>query len=89
MNRSSVKPRHPRVRFRIFGASSLDFELLFWVDKPELRGRTLDAMNTKVYKQFNKENIEIPYTKQDIYIKGLPTSYNDIKTEEKSGTDTF
>ncbi len=62
----------PRVRFRLFGPSSLDFELLFWVENPEQRGRALDALNTKVYKMLNRENIEIPYTKQDIYIKGLP-----------------
>ncbi|PID41861.1 MAG: mechanosensitive ion channel protein [Proteobacteria bacterium] len=64
----------PRVRFRLFGASSLDFELLFWVDKPENRGRVLDIMNSTVYKQFTRENIEIPYSKQDVYIKGLPGS---------------
>ncbi len=62
----------PRVRFRLFGPSSLDFELLFWVDHPEQRGRVLDALNTEVYKMLNIENIEIPYSKQDIYIKGLP-----------------
>ena len=62
----------PRVRFRFFGPSSLDFELLFWVDHPELQGRALDALNTNVYKMLNEENIEIPYSKQDIYIKGLP-----------------
>ena len=65
----------PRVRFRVFGPSSLDFELLFWVNKPEERGRALDAMNTTVYRRFNEENIEIPYSKQDVYIKGLPGSF--------------
>lgn len=62
----------PRVRFRSFGPSSLDFELLFWVDNPELYGRVLDATNTKVYTTFLEEGIEIPYSKQDLYIKGLP-----------------
>ena len=42
------------------------------MEKPEQRGRTLDAVNTEVYKKFNEEEIEIPYSKQDIYIKGLP-----------------
>jgi len=62
----------PRVRFRIFGASSLDFELLGWIEDPELRGRTLHKLNSEVYKRFNEENIEIPYSKQDLYIKELP-----------------
>lgn len=66
----------PRVRFRVFGASSLDFELLFWVKKPEERGRVVDAMNTRIYKSFNEEEIEIPYSKQDIYIKGIPNQHD-------------
>ena len=28
----------PRIRFRQFGASSLDFELLCWVEQPSQRG---------------------------------------------------
>jgi small-conductance mechanosensitive channel len=63
----------PRVRFRIFGASSLDFELLCWVDNPELRGRVVDTLNSVIYKEFMLQNVEIPYTKQDLYIKELPT----------------
>jgi len=62
----------PRVRFRVFGASSLDFELLCWVDDPELRGRVMDSLNDAVYKKFEEHKIEIPYAKQDLYIKGLP-----------------
>ena len=65
----------PTVRFRIFGASSLDFELRCWVPHPELCGRTIDALNTTVYKEFNRLRIEIPYAKQDLYIKGLPDSF--------------
>ncbi len=64
----------PRVRFRAFGASSLDFELLCWVDQPELRGRVLDTLNTAVYKRFIVEGIEIPYAKQDLYIKEMPSA---------------
>jgi len=62
----------PRVRFRMFGASSLDFELLCWIDQPVLRGRVLDGLNCKVYKRFIEEKIEIPYSKHDLYIKQMP-----------------
>ncbi|RJX22372.1 MAG: mechanosensitive ion channel family protein [Desulfobulbus sp.] len=65
----------PRVRFRAFGASSLDLELLFWVNHPEERGRVLDVMNTTVYKRFAEAGIEIPYAKQDLYIRGLPDGF--------------
>jgi len=62
----------PRVRFRAFGPSSLDFELLCWIDQPVLRGRVIDALNCQVYKRFIEEGVEIPYSKHDLYIKELP-----------------
>ena len=62
----------PRIRFTNFGASSLDFELQCWVDNPELRGRVLDSLNSRVYKAFMRENIEIPYAKHDLFIKEMP-----------------
>lgn len=64
----------PRVRFRNFGGSSLDIELLCWVENPEVRGRVLDILNTAIYKCFNNEGIEIPYNKQDLYIKEMPAT---------------
>lgn len=73
----------PRVRFRTFGASSLDFELLCWIPKPELRGRVMDALNSKVYKEFKKHDIEIPYAKQDLYIKGLPAAMTGVVSTGK------
>jgi len=62
----------PRVRFRTFGASGLDLELLVWIADPEIRGRVVDALYTAIYNCFNTQKIEIPYTKQDLYIKELP-----------------
>ena len=59
----------PRVRFRSFGASGLMFEVLGWIEEPELRGRAIDALNTSVYKELNAAEIEIPYAKHDVYIK--------------------
>ena len=68
----------PRVRFRSFGNSSLDIELLCWVEIPEVRGRVLDALNTTIYKRFTAEGIEIPYSKHDIFIKEMPdTGFKD------------
>ncbi|NND65588.1 MAG: mechanosensitive ion channel family protein [Gammaproteobacteria bacterium] len=62
----------PRVRMRAFGASSLDFELLCWAEKPELRGRLLHELHMAVYKAFDEAGIEIPYSKQDVFIKEMP-----------------
>ena len=62
----------PRVRFRAFGDSSLDHELLCWVDKPVLRGRVTHLLNTAVYKRFIKEGIDIPFPQRDVTIKTAP-----------------
>jgi len=61
-----------RVRMRGFGPSSVDFSLLTWVREPADRGRTLDALYRKIYTEFKKQGIEIPYQKQDVYIKEMP-----------------
>jgi len=50
----------PRIRFVLFGASSLDFELQCWVENPELRGRALYSLNSVIYKRFMVEDIESP-----------------------------
>jgi len=62
----------PQVRFREFGDSGLKFQLLAWIDEPVLRGRVLDALNTRVYKRFVQAGIELPYAKHDVYIKEMP-----------------
>ncbi len=64
----------PRVRMRAFGASSLDFELLAWIPEPVLRGRIKHELHMQVYAALNAAEIEIPYTKQDIYIKEFPSN---------------
>jgi small-conductance mechanosensitive channel len=57
----------PRVRFRQFGASSLNFELLCWAKEPALRGRTIHELNTAIYKTFNSEGIKIPFPQMDVH----------------------
>lgn len=71
-NESICDDPEPRVRFRTFGASSLDFDLLGWIDQPVLRGRVIDSLNCQIYKRFIDEKIEIPYSKHDLYIKEMP-----------------
>ncbi len=62
----------PRVRFREFGDSGLLFELLAWIEEPVYRGRVLHDLNNRVYKAFRESGIEIPFPKQDLYIKEMP-----------------
>lgn len=59
----------PRVRIRSFAPSDVRFELMGWVENPELRGRTIHSLSKKIFKKFKENNIEIPNEKRDIYIK--------------------
>lgn len=62
----------PRVRFREFGNSSLDFELLCWIDHPVDRGRMMHELNCAVYKAFAKEGISIPFPQRDLHVRTMP-----------------
>ena len=62
----------PRVRMRAFGASSLDFELLCWIDSPVRRGKLSHELYMEVYKTFGRLGIEIPFAQTDIHIKEMP-----------------
>ncbi len=64
----------PRVRMRALGASSLDFQLMGWIRKPEDRGRVLHELLMDTYKALAAADIEIPYNKTDVYIKEMPGS---------------
>ena len=58
-----------RVRMRAFGASSLDFELLCWVEDPSLKGLVTHELLKATYHTFNRENIEIPFQQIDLHVK--------------------
>ena len=58
----------PTVHFVTMGASSLDFSLRIWISNPGEILNIQDQANTLIYKRFSKENIEIPYAKQDVYL---------------------
>jgi small-conductance mechanosensitive channel len=63
-----------RVRFRQFGDSSLDFELLCWIREPAHRGLVSHELNTAVYKRFAEAGISIPFPQRDLHIKEMPSS---------------
>lgn len=69
-NHDSVcKDPTPRVRMRGFGDSSLDFELLCWVDHPVERGRVTHELYMKIYNALNAAGIEIPFPQRDVWMR--------------------
>jgi len=64
----------PRVRFRLFGESSLNFELMGWIARPVDRGRVKHELNCAVYKALNKNKIEIPFPQRDLHVRSMPVT---------------
>ncbi len=58
----------PRVRFRAFGDSALDFELLCWARSPHDKGRLIHELNQAIYKTFKAAGIEIPFPQRDVHV---------------------
>lgn len=58
----------PRIRFRSFGDSALNFELLCWAKDPSLRGLTVHELNSAIYNSFNKAGVKIPFPQRDVHI---------------------
>jgi small-conductance mechanosensitive channel len=63
-----VSQPEPRVRFRSFGDSSLDFELLCWAHSPRDKGRLVHDLNRDIYKAFERMGIVIPFPQRDVHI---------------------
>ncbi len=66
------KTPQPRVRFRQFGDSSLEFELLCWIERPVDRGRISHEVNCAVYKAFQRTGIVIPFPQRDLHVRSMP-----------------
>jgi len=70
LNTENIIPEpEPRVRFRSFGDSSLNYELLCWAVEPALRGKTIHDINREIYKRFKMQGVEIPFPQRDLHIK--------------------
>ncbi len=63
-----VPEPEPRVRFRTFGDSSLDFELLCWAHKPHDKGKLIHELNRGIYKAFDQADIAIPFPQRDVHM---------------------
>ena len=72
-NENVCKNPEPRMRFRNFGDSGISLQLLFWIERPEDRGRITDELNTAIYKRFAIENIEIPFPQRTVHVKTSDT----------------
>lgn len=59
----------PRVFFRAFGASALDFWVMAWVADLSDRFQTVSDLHHTVSTTFREEGIQIPYPQRKVYLK--------------------
>lgn len=65
----------PFVRFHDFGDSSLKFQLFFFTLET-FRVRNIKSdLRFSIYDEFKKNNIQIPFPQQDIYVKEMPEKF--------------
>ena len=76
--------RHPMplVHFIEFADSSLNFNLLVWIQRAEQRMRIISDINFAIFAAFAEANIEIPFPQRDIHIRSQPESESEPETEQ-------
>lgn len=67
-NPDVIERPEPRVRMRGFGDSSLNFELLGWIDHPEDRGKVSHELFLAIDKRFREAGIVIPFPQRDVHL---------------------
>lgn len=58
----------PRVRLRTFADSSLNFQLLCWVEHPSAKGIEIHNLLKAIYRVFDEKGIVIPFPQRDIHV---------------------
>ncbi len=63
-----LKNPKPKVVVRNFGESSVDLQARIWIDNARKRMDTISFVTDNVKEAFDREGIEIPYPKREIYV---------------------
>lgn len=71
-HREVLKNPTPEVRFLEFGNSSLNFDLLVWIDNPLRQDNVRSEINFAIDEAFRKRGIEIPFPQCDLNLRMTP-----------------
>jgi small-conductance mechanosensitive channel len=62
----------PRVFLTLFGDSSINLELGFWISDPEEgRGNVISDINIAIWRAFRENGIIIPFPQRDVHLVGV------------------
>jgi small-conductance mechanosensitive channel len=63
-----MEPR-PRVEFRRFGDSALEFELLVWTREPRNQFRLKSDLNYRIDANFRRHKVHVPFPQRDLHLR--------------------
>jgi small-conductance mechanosensitive channel len=69
----------PAVRFRGFGDSALNFELLCWNSMLHRPGFFVSGLNFEVHAALTRHGIEIPFPQRDVHIRTAPPRWRGME----------
>ncbi|MCY3872611.1 MAG: mechanosensitive ion channel [Gemmatimonadetes bacterium] len=77
----------PQIQFLTFGDSSLNFDLLVWIEDPTRQYFVISDLNFAIVQAFRERNIEIPFPQRDLHVRSavpiqLPTPLPENRREE-------
>src|SRR5690606_1071829 len=61
----------PRAFFIGFADSGINFELLYWLDSPDINGQQVrSTLNTAIWKSFTEAGFSFPYPQREVRLLG-------------------
>ena len=81
-----MKRPHSEVTFKQFGESELSFQLLCWLNTPDIgvHRRVRSDLNSAIDAIFRDNSIEIPFPQRDLHLKTTPETLTKLhETKEK------
>jgi small-conductance mechanosensitive channel len=68
-NEQVLEEPAPKVFFKDFGDSALDFELTVWIQRPELAPSITSDLRFAIDAAFREKGIEIPFPQRDLHLR--------------------
>ncbi|MDR7130003.1 small-conductance mechanosensitive channel [Algoriphagus sp. 4150] len=72
-----MKAPSPRVYMQTFNDSSVDFRVLFWVESMDIWVDVRAEVMNAIFEKFAENSIEIPFPKRDLYLKSVPSNWQE------------
>ena len=82
--KDGVKVSPPKVLFRGFGDSSLNFELRCFIRLVDRRLDTLSELNFAIEKALREAGIQIPFPQRDLHVRSVDPSIDIIRPRPES-----